>query len=53
VEVGQSVIGSQESVFRRSFDSCESPFLFLVVFLSLDASKPCRDRLGVGVVLRT
>jgi hypothetical protein len=43
--------GSRVS-FRRSLDFCESPFLFLV-FLSLDASKQCRDRLGVGFVLRT
>jgi hypothetical protein len=42
----------KESVFRRSFDSRESPFMFLV-FLSLDASKQCCDRLGVGFVLKT
>jgi hypothetical protein len=55
MEVGQSTIGNRvkESVLG-SFDSCGSPFLFLEVFLSLGASnKQCRDRLGVGFVLRT
>jgi hypothetical protein len=51
VEAGQSTIDSGSRVsFKKVFDSCESPFLFLV-FLSLDASKQCRDWLGVGFVL--
>jgi hypothetical protein len=33
VEASQSVIGDGSRVrFRRSFDSCESSFLFLIVF---------------------
>jgi hypothetical protein len=38
-----------KSQFFREFYSCESLFLFLVVFVSLDTSKQYRDRLGVGL----
>jgi hypothetical protein len=53
VEAGQFTIGNRSRVnFNKLFDSFESPFLFLV-FLSLDASKQCRNRLVFGFVLKT
>jgi hypothetical protein len=40
---------AQRVSFRKFFDSCESPFYFLVVIVFLDASKQCCNQLGVGL----
>jgi hypothetical protein len=37
------------SINLGKFDSCMGHFLFLVLFISLDARIQCCNRLGVGV----
>jgi hypothetical protein len=49
VEAGQSMIGNGLELVLGEFESYMSLFVFLVVFVSLDTSKQCRDRLGVGL----
>jgi hypothetical protein len=46
-EAGQSIIDNESESVLGEFDSCMSLFLFLVVFVFLDASKQCCNLLGV------